>query len=362
MQAAFGKRLVSVTLASILFLAMPVVSAGQKAKPQTNEANKQQVLSGIADNWIEIGKEQYTRGYYKAAEQSFISAQGYQEYLTAAGQEKIKEYLEKIPIAMRRRKGVLEAIQRANGLIEQGQLIKAKAHLKNIKDNESLTEKEQKQIQEALRKIDSQLDEKKKEIAELYNRSVKFYFAGELKKACDGFIKVASSGLHKGQPGKTAEDYLMRINSALAKRVESLTSARLKRVEKRPEAVVAPAGDKVANVAKSAGLNKPHKTLDATKRRHVKVVDRKTRILQSYVKALVNDAAAKVQNYVGQGQFDKAKGVVKTAERIVRKKRQGLGDKLFRRYSSKLEKLFEQIEAEKARWHNNWNNRSAWKL
>ena len=62
---------------------------------QANEVDRRQVVRGVAQNYIQVGTEQYQRGYYEAAERSLLRAQDYQEYLTAAERERLSELLKK---------------------------------------------------------------------------------------------------------------------------------------------------------------------------------------------------------------------------------------------------------------------------
>ena len=71
--------------------------------------------------------------------------------------------------------------------------------------------------------------------------------------------------------------------------------------------------------------------------------NRRKSILRSYAKAVVNDAVAKAQDYMEQGQFDKAEAAIKTTGAIVNKNRVYLGDKLFRQFNDKLAKLRAKI-------------------
>ena len=73
------------------------------------------------------------------------------------------------------------------------------------------------------------------------------------------------------------------------------------------------------------------------------MINRKRNILRSHTKAVVNDAVAKAQDYITQGEFDKAKEAVEAADRTVSKNRLYLGDDLFKQYSSQLRQLSEKI-------------------
>ena len=79
----FGRKPLLVIFTSLLLLvtALSDVSPSQANKPADD--NKQKVIRQVAQKWIDVGIEQYQRGYYKAAEQSLLRAQDYEGYFTS---------------------------------------------------------------------------------------------------------------------------------------------------------------------------------------------------------------------------------------------------------------------------------------
>jgi hypothetical protein len=71
--------------------------------------------------------------------------------------------LEKTRKGILEREHILETIRVADELVKQGELIRAKAKLEEIKDNEFLTEAEREQITKTLNKLDNKLDDQKLE-------------------------------------------------------------------------------------------------------------------------------------------------------------------------------------------------------
>ena len=63
--------------------------------PKTAQGDKDKVVRQIVDNWIQIGTEQYKRGFYAQAEKSFMRAKDYEEYLTTEERAKLNESLQK---------------------------------------------------------------------------------------------------------------------------------------------------------------------------------------------------------------------------------------------------------------------------
>jgi len=139
------------TLVLILTATLSKVTYSQESG--TDE--QKQVARQVAQKWIQVGVEQYNRGFFKLSEQSLLRAQEYQGYLTDAEREKLNELIEKTHIALLERQRILEHIQAADLLVQQGELQKAKVHLEKVKDSTFLTEPERKQIAEGLVKLET---------------------------------------------------------------------------------------------------------------------------------------------------------------------------------------------------------------
>ncbi|MHC4556659.1 MAG: cytochrome c3 family protein [Planctomycetota bacterium] len=150
-------------------------------------------------------------------------------------------------------KSTFEVFQTVSILIEQGELQKAKAYLEEFKDNNALTDEEREKIEQVLKlmdtdttkteqhlekvkqgsstneekskeqatkpeKVNNQPSKQKREIAELYYRSIAYYRRGRLVEARDGFIKVLKSDLIPAPMAKTIGSYLVDIDNTLARR------------------------------------------------------------------------------------------------------------------------------------------------
>ena len=111
-------------------------------------------MSQVAQEWIQVGIEQYRCAFFDAAEEAFRRSQDYQEYLTAADRERLNELLQKTAKAALVRKRILDDIQTVDGLLEQGQQPgKVKAYLQKLKGCEFLTVEEREQIADRLKKM-----------------------------------------------------------------------------------------------------------------------------------------------------------------------------------------------------------------
>ncbi|MFZ0033987.1 MAG: hypothetical protein WAK60_03225 [Sedimentisphaerales bacterium] len=378
-----GRKPLLVILLSLLFLTTLATALSEVTPSQPNEADKEKVVRQVAQRWIEVGAEQYKRGYFKAAKQSFLRAQDYQEYLTDAEKEKLTALLEKTHAGILEREYILEAIRTADELVKQGEQIKAKAQLEGIKDSEFLTKAEKELITKGLEKLDKQVDEQKKETTELYNLSVEFYKAGQLEKAREGFVKVAAkSDLVTAPPGETAEDYLMKIDDVLAQKTEPSAPTEAKAEDTLGATIesiskeLLGVGVEPNEVAEQQVVQEPNKqqvVQEPNEQRvvqesnglevaaapegkvpeavtaegaYIEVINRKRDIRRSHARAVISDAVAKVQNYISQDEFDKAKEEVEQAERVVNEYQMDLGDELFGQHSSELKQLAEKIAQE----------------
>ncbi len=125
----FNGKLLLIILSSVLLLIMLLPEVATSG-PREDE---RKAVRQVAQNWIQTGTRQYQKGLYRAAEQSFLYALDYREYLTDAEREKLNELLEKTHIAAEERKRVLESIHTANELVKRGELRKAMVYLDKVK-------------------------------------------------------------------------------------------------------------------------------------------------------------------------------------------------------------------------------------
>jgi len=355
------KFLVKKAFLSALVLALPLLWAqvSKAGSSQSDEAEKQKVLRKVAQDWIRVGTKQYERGLYKQAEQSFFQAVEYQQHLTMAEREQLSNLMEKTYKAELEREHILEQIKAANKLAERGRPGKAKSELEKLKDSEFLTETERHEVTETFSELKRQLKQQTTEISKLYNYSVHLYLTGRLEEARQGFIEVSKSELLVAPAGKTAEDYLAKIDNILARRIELSTASQAEPQKKLLESTVAAIEDKLlgsqsqtkgsSQHQKQAGEekhSKPDKAVSVAKSKPLsdsEISSHRESILRSYTRAVVDDAVAKAQDYIEQGEFDKAEAAIETAEAVVNKNRAHLGDKLFREFNDKLGKLRAKI-------------------
>jgi hypothetical protein len=350
-----NEKLLIKFLGEKVFLAalVPVLLAAQvlKAEPnQPDETEKQKVLRQAAQDWLWVGAKQYERSLYKEAEQSFFRAVEYQQYLTVDERRQLNNFLEKTKAELERQR-VLEQIKAANELARQGRPGTAESMLEALKDSNFLTKAERSEVARTISELEKQLNQLTTEIDELYNHCVGLYLAGQLEEARQGFIKVAKSGLLEAPAGESAEDYLVKIDNILAQRTKLSPEAQTEPRKKLLKSTVTTIEDELLS-SRIKGESQRQERTDEDINRPVsdsEISERRANILRSYTMAVVNDAVAKVQNYVEGGEFDKAEAAIEAAESIVNKNRAYLGDKLLQEFNDKLTELRAKIGRQQPR-------------
>ena len=362
------------------------------AEPNSqSEKEKAAVSRETAQDWIQVGISQSKKGLYEQAEKSFLAAREYQEYLTAEEHKQLEGHIANAHQAVLERQSVLEYIKKAKELLIQGQPVKARAHYEKVRKSPYLTEQERKQIDQEIKNVDDNFDKQRKEITKIYNRSVQLYRAGEIEKAREGFVEVARYGLLVVPKGQTAEDYLIQIDSILTEQLKGTSDANASlpsvttlpaREEPKIKNVNQPTLPEVEVVLLKPGPDKPpvekqgdrkpeanqmqEETTDVTavaeppaqteappvdargvapesKVETVPDKDARVKIVRTYTKAVVEDAAAKVEYHISRGELDKAVAAVRTATQTVKENRSLIGDELFARYSVRLKQLADRI-------------------
>ena len=114
---------------------------------QPSATNKEEVVRLVAQRWIQVGMEQYNQGRFKAAEQAFLRASDYQDYLNDAEKQQLVKYLQMSHNASAGKEQVISEIQAAEELISRGELVQAKAQLEILRDNNYLTDQERQQVE-----------------------------------------------------------------------------------------------------------------------------------------------------------------------------------------------------------------------
>jgi predicted CXXCH cytochrome family protein len=216
--------------------ASPVKALLKGASSQTiDELNRAKAINKAMQEHIQVAKEQHEKEFLERA-----------ETMRTTGQE---------------RRSLLQVFRTVIKLVEQGEIQKARAYLEKFKDSSAFTNEERRKIVQVLKLMDIAItttegelekvkhqrpvtEEKlkgppadpeksndrgsklKKEIVELYYRSMELYRAGQLIRAREGFVKVLKSGLAPAPIAKTIRGYLVDIDNTLARRAKPPNSER----------------------------------------------------------------------------------------------------------------------------------------
>lgn len=356
-----GRYLLTVTIivSFITIIASFSTAVLYGANPDSlSGTDRNQVLQQVTNEWIKVGRKQYQRFFFKQAENSFKQALGYKDYLTAEDIETINEYLKQTRTASLERTLILQRIQKAEELARQNQLTAAKVQLEKAKASKFLTKNERAQIAENLNLLLGQLNERNRKIYKLYDKSVAFYKAGDIKQAREGFIEIAQSGLAGNSKRKSAQDYLLKIDDILIRSAQSqfmpdsFTIAKDEPVRDKP---VEMTDDSAEQIEQQISVDEPPRRQTNTK------MSKRQNIIRSYTRAVVNNALSKAHTYIKQNQFELAEDVVATAKQTVNQNHAEIGDGLFNLYSSALKQLAKKIAQERAKGlRSDWDNRTAW--
>ena len=282
-----GRKTIFVTLI-IALLAMLLIPAA--AISANGRQDRQKIVEQIAAKWTHIGTEQYERGLYNAAVKSFLKAKDYQEYLSTAERDRL------------------------DALLERAQTAASESN-----------------------RVSSDIA-----MAQLYNRSIDYYNSGRLEEARAGFLEVAKSGIMVAPEGSRAEDYLARIDAALAKQVMRQPTYAQPGTGVIEQGLFGPAGQ-VIEVMPSPVSRMPQQGGG-----YIEVIKRRQSILRSHTEAVVNDALAKARSYQSQNNFDQATKSIEYAQNIVNKNRLHLGEQQFARYSNELQRIRSEIDSTQA--------------
>ena len=242
-----GRGALPALLASVLLVATVLTGV---APSQPGASSDDAMMKNLVQYFLRVGGEQYDRGFYIQAEETFLMAQGYDAYLDPLDKRKLQSMLEKTRTAAEARRDALQLKQAADELVAKGDLTQGKAQLETLKNSPYLTDKERMQIAETLDVIrqhlggsdsidaapgapivplpgqDAQLpgttsrpgdtlDQFRLKTAALYYRSLAAYNNGDYEIAREGLTRVLKSGLYPDGMEQTLRGYLRQIDARL---------------------------------------------------------------------------------------------------------------------------------------------------
>jgi len=330
------------------------------------QTGSSRVVNQVVDNWIAVTQTQCDRRLYEQAEDSILRAQQYQPYFNEQQRQKISELLEEIKQSMSERTRLLQNVDKAGQLIDEGQLLKARAYLHEAAKSKGLSDEEKNRVKLTLQRVEAKIAEQKLLMADLYKRSRRNYKQGNFEEAREGFAIVASSGLYVPGVGKTAEEYLADIEQgpveSKAKSKHKLQSSKVNDdskvdVDSGSTGAVVPAERQTpqANPPVVLGGLGSERFGNGSEQNYIG----KDNIKQSYLKAVMRDAQMKVTRHVGKAEFNIAKAVVQNAENTLQGYRADIDEELYKQHSQRLQELSRMIDEQQMRWELRWDTKDS---
>jgi hypothetical protein len=316
---------------------------------------KREAVHTIAVEMIEVGIDEYEESLFDAAEKTLQRAQRYKKYLSNDELSKLNRYLKQASANAIKRKGIVDHILQADKLVKEGQLIRAKAHLKAIDDSELLTDRERKLIKEGLEKIDLWAKEQEKQIEQIYQKSIQLYSEGQLENARAGFIKVAESGLLVLPDGQTAEDYIHMIDSVSGKAAGQLAITDMELYAQKKGAEKALPGGGILGDGKPLGKPSPIKEglgiiSPKPEDTYFEAINQKRSLIQGYTNALVKDSFVKARDYINTGKYYQAQKELERIKQVLEENRLYIDDGFYTQSSAQVRQYEDEITRGREKW------------
>lgn len=348
---------------SIIILIIISSIKTQAAQPQPQTPSKQTVLPSVAENWLKIGIEEYKRGMYLKAEQAFLNARDFYDYLTQKQQNTLEKYSEKTHKAHLGTTLIPQKAEKCRQLLDQNKLIQAKQTLQEIISNQYLTESQKAQfkINRLEREINSRIQKEQTNINQLLQKSIRDYRAGQLQSAKNAFQNIRKNPLAAESQKQSAQSYLKKIENILQREKEPFTEEEKKILAQPPEKqkpelektkTKKTTATKITTkttepntppliIAEPSRLNKKQTNEKPTK---TEKLNKKEKLLRSYSQAVINDATEKAKSFIEKGQTYKAKQTLKKAGTIIHQNRKYLSEELYQKYMQRLLDLTKKIQ------------------
>ncbi|MBW8002040.1 MAG: hypothetical protein FVQ80_08450 [Planctomycetes bacterium] len=261
-------------------------------------------------------------------------------------------------------KVTLDKPQKTDESIDKGLFAQPKPYLETTKAPEIMTEKPLLEIEKRQRKIDAQLDLEQRQIAELYAKSMEYYRNNQQEKARQGFNRIDRILANRKRLSEQADRQdaipLYQPKKDIDKKDTSTQYAEQPKqgqVVLQEQAEEQPKQGQVVLQEQAEEQPKQDQVEQEKQPQYqpeddIDMVTRKTKILRSYIKAVVTDAITKSQKYTDDGQFKKAKKIIALTEKVVQEHRQHLGNEVVSYINSLLRRQTE--------WVNQQEKEAAW--
>lgn len=347
----------AVVLVVTLFAFLSSLSFGQ---PQ--EVDKQKIVSRVAQDWIRIGTKQYEKGFYGQAEKSLLRALDYQKYLSVSDINQINDLLTKVKSASESDSVIAENMQKGGELFAEGKLLEAQACYEQAKNSPGISKDKLDYIEGILKEIDEKIKQRTKAVDQICKDSVKLFEKEDYENARKGFLEVSRESLFKAEKGKSAEEYLAKIDSILVQRTEfpSLETEEAERAQAEESLlteIAAPVSDDgeaaelmdVNAVTDVAATKKP--TVDVAEAKAIEKAPKPTlSVKESYSRAVVKSAVDNADKLTREGRFYHANKAVEKAYNVLEANRSVIGVELYNQHKNELKVLSDMIIAGRTDW------------
>jgi len=324
---------------------------------QSEPLEKTAVLKKVAGYWLDIGIEQYQRGMYIKAEESFLKARDYSDFLNEKQKNNLEQYAEKTHKAYLGTTYISEKAEQCRRLLDANNLPEARQIIDEINKNKYLTalQKLRFKINQLETRLNSKIQKQQEKLKALLETSIQDYRAGRLQTAENGLAKINRNALSTASQKQTADGYLKRIKNLLEKENEPFTNAEKMLLAQPPKeqnlplqktSLQKPTTPQIKTTAPKPAAPAVKKTRppSVTKEQTIEKLTKKEKILRSYSQAVINDATEKAKSFIEKGELYKAKQALRKAGTTIHENKSYLSDELYQEYMQQLIELGQQIQ------------------
>ncbi|MHC5163415.1 MAG: hypothetical protein ACYSO4_09955, partial [Planctomycetota bacterium] len=204
----------------VLMIFSGVFSLVASAAPSSIDQAKRAKI----DMTLRIAAEQINRGLYKQAQvqlDNLKASDEYAAYISERQHQKILTLKAQVSMSLQERDKIVRALQQSELLAEQGNYMDAATLLSQVKDSQYASEQERQMMQKSYLEISQKNRAEQQKWQALFDQSVASFNNGQTENARRGFMQVIASG-YPVRGEKTAEQYVLLIDSGAASRAQSL--------------------------------------------------------------------------------------------------------------------------------------------
>ncbi|MHC5089792.1 MAG: hypothetical protein ACYSOT_09305, partial [Planctomycetota bacterium] len=332
----------------VLMIFSGVFSLVASAAPSSIDQAKRAKI----DMTLRIAAEQINRGLYKQAQvqlDNLKASDEYAAYISERQHQKILTLKAQVSMSLQERDKIVRALQQSELLAEQGNYMDAATLLSQVKDSQYASEQERQMMQKSYLEISQKNRAEQQKWQALFDQSVASFNNGQTENARRGFMQVIASG-YPVRGEKTAEQYVLLIDSGAASRAQSLEAPVLPAAADPQPQVASSRFDEEIEPIDLLEIEVDKQTADmasvqaqASGSRYVDEIIQKRTVQIDYTRAIVNDAIEKAGQSLTNEDFDQARQALRRAFSILEKNKMLLGDVIYSEYSAQLSNLEQKV-------------------